>query len=73
MGTPLCCGILLTLLRAPRSLLGVVVAVPRQLVSDPRREGCWSPGERQRDGGLRSDSCATRPPCYAPICVQRGV
>uniref|UniRef100_A0AC11CC16 DNA polymerase kappa n=1 Tax=Ovis aries TaxID=9940 RepID=A0AC11CC16_SHEEP len=32
MGTPLCCILGRTLLRAPRSLLGVVVAVPRQLV-----------------------------------------
>lgn len=69
MGTPLCCILGRTLLRAPRSLLGVVVAVPRQLVSDPRREG-WSPWGPSEGGWASFDSCVTRRPlCYAPICV----
>ena len=68
MGTPLCCILGRTLLRAPRSLLGVVVAVRRQLVSDPRREG-WSPWGPSEGGWASFDSCMTRPLCHAPICA----
>lgn len=60
MEFPFCCILGRSLLRQSRGLLGVVVGILRQPVSEPCREGC-SLRDESGGGWASFDSCAIRP------------